>query len=276
MAVKTRNKATESTVKDFKYYTGVIPYKVVAVNPNLAELKELGIEYMQKEPEYVTSQDFGNGVVKNSIIDFWVKSVPNVDFPDMEILNNIRFRINHEPWKGSNTGKVKYINNYGRVSGWCVEGADLSDDKYYLDVESRPIHRGEEELHKFIFAWLNMTYNTKDKEYDECRLDVNKIIAGDFSEIKEIVANSQEYTVKMLTGVSVVEKDGKIRYYQNFYNQFFLKHNQTSTNRMEEFVSKDDYTEFKVDYYTFDITEFNKSVKPDKDTEEKQEEEVVF
>ena len=272
MAVRTSSGANESTVKDFKYYTGVIPYNVVAVNPTLAELKKLGIEYLQKEPEYVLEQTFDNGTTKNSIVEFWCKSLPNPDYPDMELLTPVRFRINHEVWRGRNTGKIKYINKYGRVSGWVAEGSDLSNDKYWLDHEPRPMYRGEEELHKFLFAWLNMTYDTGKKEYDDCLLDVNKIIAGDFSELKTIVAGSPEYKVKNLTGVNVVEKEGKIRYYQQIYNQMFLKHNQTSTNRLEEYVHKDEYTEFKSGngdlYFTFDIQEFNKSVKPDADPKE--------
>jgi len=263
MAVKTSNEATETTVKDFKYYTGVIPYRVVAVNPSLKELKEIGIEYMQKEPEYVTEQTFNDNVVKSTIVDFWMKSVPDPDHPDMEILNNIRFRINHEPWVGNNTGKQQYINKYGRTA-WALEESDLDENQYFKNEGTRKSHRGEEELHKFLFSWLNMSYDDKNEEWDECLVNADKLIAGDFSELKEIVVSAKEYVVKVLTGVDVNEKDGKIRYYQSFYNKMFLKHNQTSTNRLEEFVSKE-YNEFKADFYTFDIQEFDKSAKPDED-----------
>lgn len=272
MAVRTSNSATESTVKDFKFWTGVIPYRVVAVNPTLAELNKFGVEYLQNEPEYISRQDFGKGEVVNSIVDFWVQSVKNPDLPeDLDILTNIRFRINHEEWEGSKTGKVKYINKYGRVSGWKAEGEDLSGDKYWLNEGARVMRKGEEELHKFLFAWLNMTYDTKNKSFDECLLDINKLIKGDFSELKEVVNSAKEYIVKIPTGVQSNEKDGKIRYYQVLYNQMFLKHNQHSTNRLEEYMNKDEYTSFGTPdrpvYFTFDVQEFDKSVKPDKDPE---------
>jgi len=269
MAVVTSNTATASTVKDFKFWTGVIPYKVVAVNPNLAELKKLGIDYLKEEPEYISKQNFGNGDVVNSIVDFWVQSVQGPDVPeDLDILTNIRFRINHEQWKGTNSGKVQFINKYGRVA-WADSIEALNENGFYINEESRPAHRGEEELHKFLFAWLNMTYDTKEKKYDACLLDASKIIDRNFSELKAIVTGAKEYIVKILTGVQVSEKDGKVRYYQTLYNQMFLKHNQVSTNRMEEYISRDDFTAFSTAnrpiHYSFEIREFNKSVKPDED-----------
>lgn len=270
MGVKTSNKATDNVVKDFKYYTGVIPYNVVAVNPSLDELKRIGVDYLSQEPEYITSMEFDGKVIKNTIIDFWVKSVPNPDFPDMEIIVPHRFRINHEVYVGANSGKTQFINKYGRTA-WGMTVADLDANKYYENVESRPAHNGEEDLHKFIFSWLNMTYDTKNKQYDDCLLNIDKIVKGDFSELKAIVAGSKEYIVKLLTGVNPVEKDGKIRYYQTTYNQMALKHNQTSTDRLQNYVDKDEYTAFSTDkrtvYYTYEIAEFNKSVIPDKDPE---------
>lgn len=274
MGVHTSNSATDAVVKDFKYWMGVIPYKVVAVNPNLEELQKIGIEYLQSEPEYISKQDFGRGEVVNTILDFWVQSVKTPDTPeDLDLLTNIRFRINHAEWVGQ-SGKKQFINKYGRTA-WADDIPALDANKYFINEGVRPSHRGEEELHKFIFSWLNMTYDTKDKKYDDCLLDINKLVKGDFSEVKAIVTGSPEYTVKVLTGVQVSEKEGKVRYYQTLYNQMFLKHNQTSTNRMEEHVNKDDYTAFSTDnrpiHYSFNIQEFDKSVKPDVDPKPQEE-----
>ena len=271
MAVRTSNTANESTVKDFKLYTGVIPYKVVAVNPNLKELQEMGIDYMKEEPEYIVEQTFNDNTVKSTIIDFWIQSLPNPEYPELDILNNIRFRVNHEPWVGNNSNKKQFINKYGRTA-WADNASLLGDNKYFKNESCRQAHRGEEELHKFLFGWLNMSYDDKTERWDECLLDINKLIKGDFSELKSLVEDSPNFKVKILTGVLISEKDGKIRYYQTFYNKMFLKHNQTSTNRLQEFISKDEYNEFKTDYYTFDIQEFDKSVKPDEDPVKEPEE----
>ena len=70
MGIKTSNDAHASTVKEFKNYTGVIPYKVVAVNPNLAELKSIGVDYLTQEPEYSTSVEF-DGKVINKEVSFY-------------------------------------------------------------------------------------------------------------------------------------------------------------------------------------------------------------
>ncbi len=266
MSIKTSKKADETTVKDFKFYTGVIPYHVVAVNPTLTELKELGIEYMQNEPEYIHKAEYDGVEIVNTNVDFWIKSLPNEEHPDMEILTPLRFRINHKPWIGQ-SGKAQFINKYGKTA-WATNVQALDSNQYFINEGARPCHKGEDELHKFLFSWLNMVYDTTKKEYDDCLADVDKLVSGDFSQLKDIVKGSSEYVVKCLTGVNVVEKDGKIRYYQQIYNQMFLKHNQTSTNRLEEYVTKDQYTEFKGSgdmYYTFNVQEFDKSAKPDED-----------
>lgn len=270
MAIQTSNKADESTVKEFKQYTGVIPYRVVAINPTLDGLKKIGVEYLVNEPVYTSSAEFDGKVIKNTIVDFWVKSIPNLDFPDMEIILPHRFRINHEVFVGSNSGKTQFINKYGRTA-WAMQASDLAANPYYVDEGSRPAHNGEEDMHKFIFSWLNMTYDTKGKKYDECLIDVNKLVVGNFSELQGLLPKFSVNKVKLLTGVNPVEKDGKIRYYQTTYNQMALKHNQTSYNRLQEYVDKDEYTAFSTDkrpvYYTYEIAEFNSMVVPDKDPE---------
>lgn len=275
MAVKTSNKADVSTVKDFKYFTGVIPFKVVAVNPDLAELKSIGVDYMTKEPEYKTVADFGQGPVTNTVVDFWLQSIPLPEYPELDILTNVRFRINHEVFVGQTSGKTQFINKYGRTA-WAMQEAGVASDalaglnsnKWFKNEGARPAHMGEEDLHKFLFAWLNMTYDDKQGIWDDCLVNVDKLVAGDFSELKNIAKGYKEYTVKALAGINVVEKEGKIRYYYNVYSQMFLKHNQSSTNRLQEYISKDEYNEFKADVYTFDIVEFNKSAKPDAEKEE--------
>lgn len=278
MAIKTSKKATDSTVKDFKLYTGVIPYHVVAVNPTLEQLKEMGIEYLQNEPKYVTETKFDDGnVVKSTIVDLWIQSLPMEEFPDLDVLTNIRFRINHEPWVGR-SGKKKFINKYGRTA-WADDVAGLDSNKYYINEGTRPCHSKEEELHKFLFSWLNMVYDSRTKEYDECLIDISKIIKGDVSELANIIKGSDEYTVKALTGINAVEKEGKMKYYVSVYDQMFLKHNQTATNRLQEYVEKDEYTEFKATsgemYFTYDIKEFDRNAPtPDEDTPEEEEENV--
>jgi len=265
MAVKTSNKADESTVKDFKYWTGLIPYNVVAVNPNLEELKKIGIDYLTKEPEYYSEKDFGQGPVKSVIVDFWLKSAQLPDVPEgVEVLTNVRFNINVDPFEGSNTGKKQFINAYGRTT-WVADASELDKNQYYKNVKSRQSHRGEEELHKFLFAWLNMSYDDKAEQWDECQIDIQKLMNQDFSELKTIVAGAKNYVVKCLTGINIVDKEGKIRYYYTIYNKMFLKHNQHSTNRMQEYIGENQYNEFKADAYTFDIQEFDKSAKPDND-----------
>lgn len=278
MAVKTSNEATSSTIKEFRNFTGVIPYKVVAINPSLMELTTLGVNYLKNEPVYLKSFENNGNKSEKVQIDFWVKSLDSKEVPEgLDLTVPLSFLIDKESWIGQNTGKSQFVNKYGRTA-WGNSIEDLNNNEYFINEGTRVAHKGEEELYKFLFAWLNMTYDTKNKVYDECILDIDKIVNGDFSELRSLVSIGKPYVVKVLTGLRPSEQeDGTVRYFPILYNKYFLKHNQTKTDALQNFVNKDDYTSFSTEkrpvIYTYDITEYSK---PSPDTTEKPKQESPF
>lgn len=74
--------------------------------------------------------------------------------------------------------------------------------QYFLTDGAREALKGEEDLHKFLFSYLNAKYDTKNKQYDECLIDNPKaFLNGDFSELKGIVNAYKDNTARLLWGV---------------------------------------------------------------------------
>jgi hypothetical protein len=256
--VEIINKPDESTVNDSKKFTGVIPYNVIAINPTKDELHELGLTFIKAEPKYQFEFQAEDSLRKSTSVEFWLKSVKEAKHPDLDMVLKLQFFISNDVFASSNTDKVQYVNKYGRTA-WAADPADLKLNPYYIDEESRQAHRGEEDLYKFLFAWLNMTYDAERKILNPCRIDVSKIFTGDFTELQSLVPLAQAYVVKVLTGVRKFEgEDGSIKYFPTAYNKYFLKHNQRSVDTIKKFINKNEYNEFKdAAYYTFNIEEFN-------------------
>jgi hypothetical protein len=106
MAIKSNSSEQEVSGGGNKLYTGITAMSVVAVNPTLDELHEMGIMY-QSEPNYTV--DFGDGDVQKVVL--WLKN-EDITVP-MEIL------ITPGPWK-SKTGKYKWLNSQGQET-WAEE-----------------------------------------------------------------------------------------------------------------------------------------------------------
>lgn len=265
MAIRTSKKADDITTKDILYYTGPIPFKVVAVNPTLAELKGIGLDYIQNEPQYIID-DKNNEGKKQTIIRFYLenreftyknKEGDAIIVPEGELRGfTVDHWISEDNFVGRNSGKTQYVNKYGRTA-WAENKEDLEQNQYFLNHDSRPAKVGEENLYKFIFAWGNMIYDTKKDLFDECVIDIEAISKGDFTELKESVVQLKDYGIKILVGLKMVEKEEDIKIYHSTYNKYFLKHNQENTNNFKNHVEKDTngtfYNAFKVDHYTWEI-----------------------
>ena len=100
MAIKSNSSEQEVAGGGVRLYTGISAMNVVAVNPTLEELHEMGVMF-QSEPKYTV--DFGDGEVQKVV--FWLKN-EDIAVP-MEIL------ITPGPWK-SKTGKYKWLNSQGQ------------------------------------------------------------------------------------------------------------------------------------------------------------------
>ncbi len=200
MAIKSNSSEQEVAGGGVRLYTGISAMNVVAVNPTLEELHEMGVMF-QSEPKYTV--DFGDGEVQKVV--FWLKN-EDIAVP-MEIL------ITPGPWK-SKTGKYKWLNNQGQET-WAEDNSDGSiDTSNLMDWFKNPescykIARGADTLTEFVKVWANVAPG------DEVQLDtLAKIEQGDMKELEALVKALTTNSVRVLVYV----RDGK---YQGVYTRHF-------------------------------------------------------
>jgi len=191
MAIKSNDSNVEVANGGVKLYSGLANFKVIAVNPTLAELHELGI-MVKQDPNYFVDLN-GTEYFK---LCFWVK---NDDLTTrFEILMNSEERI-------SKSGKHQWMNNVGQ-STWS-DGEPEYD--WFKKEGLRKALTGEETLINFVKQWANVANG--DEAYFE---SIAKIVKGDVAEVRALVGLLESNEVRLLIGV----KDGK---YQTVYTKVF-------------------------------------------------------
>lgn len=201
----TGNNSTEKTVAEKTRYTGLADCKILAINPNKSELSAIGIE-QDKEPSYI-------GDDGRARIDFWIETQN-----EEKVKTKMSLWLENKLLESERTGSFQYINKYGRTAWWT---GDTCPYDWYLAEGIRRAYKGEEDLHNFLAAFLNTKYDTRNKVYDECLIEnPTAIFQGNFAELKAILNQFRENTVRLLFGVKVTE-EGNV--YQNVYNKFFEK-----------------------------------------------------
>jgi hypothetical protein len=203
-------------------YTGIAAMNVIAVNPTLEELNDLGIP-LKTEPEYTNLDIKGDTFNK---ITFWLSK----DDPSF----NTRFDILVKPEpKVSSTGKNMWINNFGRTV-YCQDKPSETYDWYKGDGERHSFH-GEDKLMNFVLAWGNVSNNA------ECYFDTYKdIMNGKVDEIKALADNIKDNKVRVLLGV----RDGK---YQQIYNKHFGRNKPQRNDLFVKELNKD-FGAFNAEY----------------------------
>ena len=198
----TGNNSAEKTGREKLIYTGLSKCKVVAINPNIKELDAIGVT-LKTEPQYVGE----DGRVR---IDFWVQPQEGgITKMSLWLENKLR---------ESKAGKPQWINKYGKT-GWAMTIEENLE--WFLQDGARQAYHGEEDLHKLLQAFLNVKYDTKNKEYDECQLDtMEAIVKGNITELRDIFLGAyKDNSVRLLFGAKVTETGT----YQNIFNKFFEK-----------------------------------------------------
>lgn len=191
MAIKSNDSNVEVAGGGVKLYSGLANFKVIAVNPTLAELHELGI-MVKQDPNYFVDLN-GTEYFK---LCFWIK---NDDLTTrFEILMNSEERI-------SKSGKHQWMNNVGQ-STWS-DGEPEYD--WFKKEGLRKALTGEETLINFVKQWANVANG--DEAYFE---SIAKIVKGDVTEVRALVGLLASNEVRLLIGV----KDGK---YQTVYTKVF-------------------------------------------------------
>lgn len=226
MAFASGKQSTEASTS-FKKYTGVASVKVLAVNPTKEQWNKLLNANREEEIEYTSVKDD----VKNVRITFLCKC-DKID----EIIP-LTFFLKKAQIQGSQSGKIKIIDKYGRTAWATQADIDAKQIPQYtngpakIDADYRKCVSGEEELTMFLKALMCIPdiqfYNRTTSTWEDnpnpndcqARLDkVMKYFDGDVSEVRSILKAFPENQVKVLLGVRTVED----REYQDFFKDAFV------------------------------------------------------
>lgn len=241
-----------------KRYIGIASASVLALNPSKEELEKIYDRTIENDIEYLGQTEINGDTVPFIRLDFIVKADPekyldNNNQPvnlvtKMSLFLRKTFRLNKD-----NT-KVQVIDKYGRTAWVTIEQAKAREVPTYsngpanIDKDYRPAFVGEEDLTKFLIAYLNIpscqryidgkwVMNSPDKLSDsEARLEkIEDYFSGDVSELKAILSYQPNNKVKMLFGVRNTEEG---RQYQTVYTRMFLRNSTNDYSRIAKDVAQ--------------------------------------
>lgn len=219
MAIKSNQSTEEVVGGGIQLYSGLSNFNVIAVNPTLDELHELGI-MLKSEPNYYVEFS-GKEYFK---LTFWIK---NEDLTTrFEILMNGNPRV-------SQSGKNQWLNNAGQ-STWSNDAPTYD---WWKTEGTRHAFTGEETLINFAKAWANVA-NGDDVYFES----IGKIVKGDVAEVKALAKVLSGNQIRLLIGV----KDGK---YQSVYTKVF---GRIKPERDDLFIKNlnDEYGTFNAEFDT--------------------------
>ena len=219
MAVQSNNSEVEVS-GGVTLYTGIAPVKVIAVNPTLDELKDLGIN-AKTDPNYSVSINYE----EYNKITFWLECAN----PNFKVKFEILMQANN---RESKTGKFMWINNVGQTT-WSE---DVPSYDWWKNADkTRKAYVGEDTLINFTKAWANVA-NGGEVSFDT----IDAIAKGQVAELQEYVKVLKDNKLRVLVGV----KDGK---YQAVYNRHF---GRLKPMRDDLFIKalNEDYGSFNAEY----------------------------
>lgn len=251
------NSSDEVVVKQRSLYTGVIPVKVLAVNPTKDELKEFGIE-VKEEPVYKEIPVGDNVFDKINIL------VANDEL-------GVKFRfdllINKNKLDVSSNGKTRYIDTLGANneirSMWAIDDDDfasqIENGSKLVTISAKPAYQGQFLLTNFIYNWLNIAAADG--------LDISDVEDLE-SFIKPYIKLYPNNKIKLLVGIS--SKEGKN--YYTAYTKFFFRNTDKDFSKLNDILKS---LPFKGDYQgSYEIKEFIPTATsiPDADKEKTKDE----
>lgn len=244
-----KGKEVVETNNVVKRYIGVAPVKVLAVNPNKAELEAIYDTTLDRENEYTGATPEG---VKTARIDFIIATAPKAE-GEIDMKTKASYFLRKEFMMNNDKTKVKVIDKYGRTAWVTKDQYATKEIPMYangpanIDKDYRMMYRGEEELTEFLRTYLGIPNVTKfvdgrpaglidDPSEAEARLsDIDKYFDGNFSEIKEIVSYQPNNKVKLCFGVKTTD-DGK--QYQDVFIQMPLNARNNRYEKLEKAIEE--------------------------------------
>ena len=204
-------KREQTQLPEFTKKVGLFEAKVVAVNPDAEEYKEvLGFELKEdsKALEYLgTSQD-GNTTLR---VDVWLEDVKSKD------KFKTTFFLENKEKENKDQTKKQYINSIGSCS-WADDPNNLP--QWFTSREYRVAFVGEEELYNFLRTWLG-ELDYRDAE-TTLQLEWKKLMKGNAKDLKDQIDGEWSTNVVALATVKTVIKDEETKEYQGVYNKAFL------------------------------------------------------
>ena len=251
MAVKG-NQGEVVVRKPSRLIYGIAPFKVVALNPTMEHLIELGIA-ATKEPEELTKDG-------KRIINFYLKSVlPEVKKEgstdksldelglESQIVNRVTFFLS-DKLKGREDGSTKvWINSFGAICS-APTGENPADVSWWKRNGEHVAREGEVELIQFLRAWVNAA--PADEVFIE---DWDALLAGNLAELRDVV---NTFTNNIVRAMIEVKVDDKGQSHTNIGNRHFEPWNITAITYWLKAYNKVSATI----HYSYELKEFVPSV----------------
>ena len=262
-----------------KRYIGVASVFVLGVNPLKEELEKFYGRTLDNAPEYLGEAEVGNAKVPQARLDFIVKADPEKYLDEhnqpLNFVSKVSLFIRRAYRYNKDNTKVQVIDKYGRTAWVTVEQAKAHEVPVYsngpanIDKNYRPAYVGEEELIKFLIAYLNIpscqryvdgkwVMNDADKLSDsEASLEhIEDYFKGDFSELKTIIGYQPNNKLKVLFGVRNTDDN---KQYQTVYTRMFLKNGVSDYSKLDKDV-KETQNSGALSTSEFDCTELHEYV----------------
>jgi len=278
MAFASGKVSTEGS--EIKRYIGVAPVTLLATTPTKEQLEKIYNTNLNKAPEYTGTQNSNGKDVPYARIDFIVKTDAE-RANGIDITTKISYFIRKEYRFNRDTTKIQVIDKYGRTAWVTKEQLSNHEIPQYkngpanLDSGYRPCYVGEEDLTNFIKVYLNIPnvqryVNNEWVMVDnpsecEARLDnIDKLFAGDFKELQEIMSYQPNNKIKVMFGVRTTD-DGK--QYQTAYTQMVLRNGTSDYSRLDKSLqeSKDNGAYANVEFIAEPIKEYKVEATPVED-----------
>lgn len=223
---------------EFSKQIGIAEFNLVAINPDLTDLKELFPNMtLEKEPKYVIEKSDDDGDYQLASINLYLEDTKTKMVNKTNILISSRERQ-------SKDGKYQYINNIGNTV-WAENEEELKDlataknpkegyRTYVQNFLKRPYRvalNGEEAFYDFVQKYTRI--DTRDTEA-ELYFSSKKWFKEDFSELQKDLLDPS-YTNNTIVGTYEIvskrvdahtdETTGNIipeswKHYQGIYNRF--------------------------------------------------------
>jgi len=241
-----KTEESKEASEGFKKYVGIGASKVLAINPTKAELEKIYGRELQNDPEYTVERDDVKGVV----VDIIVQTDPEL-CNGVDMINHLRFNLFPSKAFNKDQSKVRVVDTFGNAQWMNTEDANAhkpcltaNGDPQKIDKDYRISFIGEADILDFLrkFLFNKDSFNmpngvwTKKEDANDVIIgfeDPKKLLGGNVSEVKELIALQPNNKIKLLYGVKRVEdaQTGKVSYRQTVCSSYdmMLRNNATAS-----------------------------------------------